>query len=155
MTYLPLDILHKVDRMTMARSLEARPPLLDHHLVEAVFSLPSSYKLRGQRQKHVFKEALRGLVPDEILQRGKWGFGVPIRGWFRGPLKGPVMQVLDDARTRTRGLWEPRFAASLVDEHLRGRRDQSVRLWALVMLELWCRRVLDAPARLEEMRRYA
>jgi hypothetical protein len=65
------------------------------------------------------------------------------------------MQVLDDARTRTRGLWEPRFAASLVDEHLRGRRDQSVRLWALVMLELWCRRVLDAPARLEEMRRYA
>jgi asparagine synthase (glutamine-hydrolysing) len=153
MTYLPLDILHKVDRMTMARSLEARPPLLDHHLVEAVFSLPSPLKLHGRRQKHVFKEALRGLVPDEILNRGKWGFGVPIRAWFRGPLRDPVMQVLDDPRTRARGLWEPRVAASLVDEHTRGRRDQSVRLWALVMLELWCRRVLDAPAMQE--RRYA
>jgi asparagine synthase (glutamine-hydrolysing) len=150
MTYLPLDILHKVDRMTMARSLEARPPLLDHHLVEAVFSLPSSYKLRGKRQKHIFKEALRGLVPEQILQRGKWGFGVPIRRWFRGPLREPVLDVLEDPRTRARGLWEPRFAASLLDEHTRGRRDQSVRLWALVMLELWCRRVLDAPASQKE-----
>jgi asparagine synthase (glutamine-hydrolysing) len=146
MTYLPLDILHKVDRMTMACSLEARPPLLDHHLVEAVFSLPSSFKIRDGRQKHIFKESLRGLCPDAILSRGKWGFGVPIFRWFRGPLRQPVADVLDDRRTRERGLMRPGFVRTLIDEHDSGRRDQSLRLWALVMLELWCRRVLDAPA---------
>jgi asparagine synthase (glutamine-hydrolysing) len=143
MTYLPLDILTKVDRMTMACSLEARPPLLDHHLAEAVFALPSSLKLRGSRQKHVLKEAMRGLVPDAILERGKWGFGVPIYRWFRGPLRDQVIDVLEDPRTRRRGLWNPRFVRALVDEHLSSRRDQSVRMWALVMLELWCRRNLD------------
>jgi asparagine synthase (glutamine-hydrolysing) len=146
MTYLPLDILHKVDRMTMACSLEARPPLLDHHLVEAVFAMPSSLKMRGARQKHVFKRAMEGLVPDEILSRGKWGFGVPIRRWFRGPLRDSVIEVLRDRKTLERGLWDARFVDALYDEHRRGRRDQSLRLWALVMLELWCRRVLDAPA---------
>jgi asparagine synthase (glutamine-hydrolysing) len=155
MTYLPLDILTKVDRMTMAHSLEARPPLLDHHLVEAVFSLPSSVKLRGQRQKHVLKEAMKGLVPEAILARGKWGFGVPIRRWFRGPLRDSVIDLLGDRKTRERGLTNPEFVRALIDEHLAGRRDQSVRMWALVMLELWCRRVIDAaPVRLEE-RAYA
>jgi asparagine synthase (glutamine-hydrolysing) len=148
MTYLPLDILHKVDRMTMAWSLEARPPLLDHHLVEAVFSLPSSFKLRAGRQKHIFKQAMRGLVPEAILDRGKWGFGVPIRRWFRGPLRDSVIEVLNDRRTVERGLWQPAFVDRLFQEHERGRRDQSLRLWALVMLELWCRRVLDPPVTL-------
>jgi asparagine synthase (glutamine-hydrolysing) len=146
MTYLPLDILTKVDRMTMASSLEARPPLLDHHLVEAVFALPSALKLDGRAQKLLLKRAATGLVPDEILTRRKWGFGVPIYRWFRGPLRLQVIDVLGDARTRQRGLTDARFVRALVDEHLSGRRDQSVRLWALVMLELWCRRVVDAPA---------
>src|SRR5207253_3513699 len=95
MTYLPLDILTKVDRMTMACSLEARPPLLDHRLVEAVFALPSRLKLDGGLQKVVMKQALRGRVPEAILARGKKGFGVPIRRWFRGPLQEPVRDVLD------------------------------------------------------------
>jgi asparagine synthase (glutamine-hydrolysing) len=146
MTYLPLDILTKVDRMTMACSLEARPPLLDHHLVEALFAMPSSLKLRENRQKHVFKRAMAGLVPQEILTRGKFGFGVPIERWFRGPLRAPVEELLADRRTRARGLWEPRFASRLCSEHARGRRDHSLQLWALVMLELWCRRFLDEPA---------
>jgi asparagine synthase (glutamine-hydrolysing) len=155
MTYLPLDILTKVDRMTMAHSLEARPPLLDHHLVEAVFSLPSSLKLRGARQKHVLKEAMKGLVPDEILNRGKWGFGVPIRRWFRGPLRDSVIEVLCDRKTRERGLTHHPFVRALIEEHLSGRRDQSVRMWALVMLELWCRRVIDPPLAHLEERAYA
>jgi asparagine synthase (glutamine-hydrolysing) len=142
-TYLPLDILTKVDRMTMAHSLEARPPLLDHHLVEAVFALPSAYKLRGAAQKAVLKRAVAGLVPASILERPKRGFGVPIRAWFRGPLRDAVVDVLTDSRTRARGWLEPRFVRALCDEHRVGRRDQSVRMWGLLMLELWCRRFLD------------
>jgi asparagine synthase (glutamine-hydrolysing) len=143
MTYLPLDILTKVDRMTMACSLEARPPLLDHRLVEAVFALPSRFKLDGGVQKLIMKKAVRDLVPNAILTRRKRGFGVPIRAWFRGPLRDAVIDVLDDSRTRARGLFEPRTVRALIDEHLRGRRDQSVRLWGLLVFELWCRRFLD------------
>jgi asparagine synthase (glutamine-hydrolysing) len=157
MTYLPLDILTKVDRMTMAHSLEARPPLLDHHLVEAVFALPSSLKLAGTTQKAVLKRAMAGLVPRPILDRRKWGFGVPIRRWFRGPLRDPAVAVLTDERTRTRGHLDPAFVRALCKEHLSGRRDQSVRMWGLVMLELWCRRFLDAApaARAAEVRAHA
>ncbi|HZS36399.1 MAG TPA: asparagine synthase (glutamine-hydrolyzing) [Polyangia bacterium] len=143
MTYLPLDILTKVDRMTMAHSLEARPPLLDHHLVEAVFALPSAHKLSGVTQKAVLKRAVADLVPQSILARPKRGFGVPIRAWFRGPLKDAVVDVLTDSRTRARGWLEPRFVRALCEEHFSGRRDQSVRMWGLLMLELWCRRFLD------------
>jgi asparagine synthase (glutamine-hydrolysing) len=146
MTYLPLDILTKVDRMTMAHSLEARPPLLDHHLVEAVFALPSSLKLSHGRQKLVLKRAVADLVPPAILDRPKRGFGVPIRRWFRGPLRDAMVAVLTDERTRTRGHLDARFVRVLVDEHLSGRRDQSVRMWGLAMLEMWCRRFLDAAA---------
>jgi asparagine synthase (glutamine-hydrolysing) len=154
LTYLPLDILTKVDRMTMAHSLEARPPLLDHHLVEAVFALPSALKVSGSEQKAVLKRAMAGRVPPEILARRKMGFGVPIRRWFRGPLRDAVVDLLTDARTRARGHLEPRMVDALIDEHLSGRRDQSVRMWALVMLELWCRRFLDsAPARAAAPRR--
>src|SRR5262249_13665253 len=90
-TYLPLDILTKVDRMTRAHSLEARPPLTDHHLVEAVFALPSRFKLDGDTQKAVLKRAVADLVPRAILARPKRGFGVPIRRWFRGPLRDAVV----------------------------------------------------------------
>jgi asparagine synthase (glutamine-hydrolysing) len=145
MTYLPLDILTKVDRMTMACSLEARPPLLDHHLVEAAFTLPSAHKLHGATQKAVMKRAVADLLPREILERPKRGFGVPINAWFRGPLKDPVIQLLTDARAQSRGWLEPKTVRELCDEHTRGRRDQSVRMWSLMMLEQWCRRFLDAP----------
>jgi asparagine synthase (glutamine-hydrolysing) len=143
MTYLPLDILTKVDRMTMAHSLEARPPLLDHRLVEAAFALPSRLKLEGATRKAVLKRAVADLVPPSIVARPKRGFGVPIRGWFRGPLRDAVVDVLTDSRTRARGWLEPRFVRALCEEHRSGRRDQSVRMWGLLMLELWCRRFLD------------
>jgi asparagine synthase (glutamine-hydrolysing) len=153
MTYLPLDILTKVDRMTMAHSLEARPPLLDHHLAEAVFALPSSLKLRDGEQKWVLKRAVADRVPPEILTRPKKGFGVPIRRWFRGPLREPLIALFNDERTRARGLWEPRMAGALLDEHMSGRRDQSVRLWSLLVLERWCRQFLDGTARTSQPER--
>jgi asparagine synthase (glutamine-hydrolysing) len=146
-TYLPLDILTKVDRMTMACSLEARPPLLDHHLVEAVFAMPSALKLEGAAQKRVMKRAVSDLVPRPILAREKQGFGVPIRKWFRGPLREALADVLTDGRSRARGWLQPTAVRALLDEHLSGRRDQSVRLWSLLMLELWSRRFLDQPGR--------
>jgi asparagine synthase (glutamine-hydrolysing) len=143
MTYLPLDILTKVDRMTMAHSLEARPPLCDHVLVERVFSLPSPLKLDGRAAKAVLKRAVADLLPPAILRRPKRGFGVPIRHWFRGPLREPVEALLTDRRAAERGWVSPAVVRALLDEHQRGRRDQSLRLWALMMLELWCRRFLD------------
>ncbi len=146
MTYLPLDILTKVDRMTMAHSLEVRPPLCDHHLVEAVFALPSSLKISGTTQKAILKRAVADLVPRAVLERKKRGFGVPIGRWFRGPLREAVIDVLTSERARARGWLEPRAIRALIDEHLSGRRDQSVRMWALLMLELWSRRYLDAAA---------
>jgi asparagine synthase (glutamine-hydrolysing) len=155
MTYLPLDILTKVDRMTMACSLEARPPLLDHHLVEAVFAMPSRLKLRGATQKAVLRQAVADLVPREVLERPKRGFGVPIRRWFRGPLRDAVADVLTSQRARERGLFDARFVRALLDEHRRGRRDQSVRLWGLLMLERWCARFVDAPAAPAEERAHA
>jgi asparagine synthase (glutamine-hydrolysing) len=143
-TYLPLDILTKVDRMTMAHSLEARPPLLDHTLVERIFPLPSELKIdRRGTQKAIFKRAVADLLPLEIVHRPKRGFGVPIRQWFRGPLRDPVEELLTEKRTRERGWLDAVAVRALLDEHQRGRRDQSLRLWSLLMLELWSRNFLD------------
>jgi asparagine synthase (glutamine-hydrolysing) len=142
---LPLDILTKVDRATMACSLEARPVFLDHRVVEAAFRLPSGLKLHGRMRKRVLKRAFSDLVPRAILARQKRGFGVPIARWFRGPLAREVTAILSEPRARARGLVDPRVVAQLLQRHVAGRSDESLRLWALVMLELWCRRVLDAP----------
>jgi asparagine synthase (glutamine-hydrolysing) len=145
MTYLPLDILTKVDRMSMAHSLEVRPPLLDTALVEVVAAMPSAWKIAAGEQKRLLKRAVADLVPAEILGRKKRGFGVPIRHWFRGPLREAVAGVLTDRRTRTRGLIEPAAIISLLDRHASGRRDLSLQLWSLLVLELWLRMTLDAP----------
>jgi asparagine synthase (glutamine-hydrolysing) len=143
-TYLPLDILTKVDRMTMARSLEARPPLLDHKLVEHAFKLPTRLKLAADgTQKAILKRAVADLLPPEILSRPKKGFGVPIDKWFRGPLAAPAEALLTDKRTMERGWLEPSTVRAIVDEHFRGRRDHALPMWSLMMLELWCRRFLD------------
>jgi asparagine synthase (glutamine-hydrolysing) len=145
-TYLPLDILTKVDRMSMAHSLEVRPPLLDTPLVEAVAAMPSAWKVAAGEQKILLKRAVERWLPREIIDRPKRGFGVPIRHWFRGALRGDARAVLDDRRTRERGLLDPRAVVALLDEHASGRRDQSLRIWALLVLELWLRAFLDAPA---------
>ena len=142
-TYLPGDILTKVDRMSMAVSLEARAPLLDHKLIEFAARLPPHLKLSGRETKHVFKRALEGIVPGEILHRPKQGFGVPIDRWINRQLRGRTRETLTEPRTRQRGYVEPGYVAALLDEHERGRRDHSTQLWALFMLELWHRAFVD------------
>jgi asparagine synthase (glutamine-hydrolysing) len=138
-TYLPGDIMTKVDRMSMAVSLEARAPLLDHKLIDFVTKIPASLKLKGNQTKHIMKRAVTGLVPDEILYRPKQGFGVPVQEWINQQLKQRIVDTLTDTRTRQRGYVDTKYLDVLLDEHWRGRRDHSAQLWSLLMLELWHR----------------
>ncbi len=142
-TYLPSDILTKVDRMTMATSLEARVPLLDHELIEFVQTIPASLKLKGTTTKYIFKKALEGIVPNEILYREKQGFGVPIGDWINSQLKDRIHGILSEKRTIERGYFEPKYIQILLDEHASKRRDNSHALWILWMLELWHRKFVD------------
>ena len=143
-TYLPGDILTKVDRMSMAVSLEARVPLLDHKLIEFVTRMPASLKMRGLESKYIFKRAIKDIVPDEILNRPKQGFGVPIGAWINDQLRERMHDTLHDPLTRSRGYFRPEYINLLFDEHHRGRRDHSYALWTILMFELWCRIFLDS-----------
>jgi asparagine synthase (glutamine-hydrolysing) len=142
-TYLPADILTKVDRMSMAASLEARVPLLDHELIEFVTQIPSSLKMKGFETKYIFKKAMEGIVPPEILYREKQGFGVPIEEWINNELRARIHETLLERRTLERGYFEKSYIETLLDEHSKRRRDHSHALWILWMLELWHRRFLD------------
>jgi asparagine synthase (glutamine-hydrolysing) len=144
-TYLPGDILTKVDRASMAHALEVRAPFLDYELVQWAASLPAHQKLRGNEGKYVLKKALEPLVPNELLYRKKMGFAVPLDRWFRGPLRERVRQeVLEGALAQT-GMFEMRELERLVNLHQAGVRDYSPILWALMMFDGSCRRVLDMP----------
>jgi asparagine synthase (glutamine-hydrolysing) len=129
--------------MSMAVSLEARAPLLDHKLIDFVTRIPSSLKLAGLETKHILKTAVKDLVPAEILHRPKQGFGVPIQEWINQQLRSRIRETLSESRTRQRGYVDSHYVDVLLDEHERGRRDHSMALWALVMLELWHRRFVD------------
>jgi asparagine synthase (glutamine-hydrolysing) len=142
-TYLPGDILTKVDRMSMAVSLEARVPLLDHKLIEFVTRIPASMKLAGFETKHLFKQAIADLVPAEIINRPKQGFGVPIQQWINQQLRQRIRDTLNDPRTLQRGYVTREYVELLLDEHERGRRDHAMALWSLLMLELWHRQYVD------------
>ncbi|MFZ1699210.1 MAG: asparagine synthase (glutamine-hydrolyzing) [Pyrinomonadaceae bacterium] len=142
-TYLPSDILTKVDRMSMASSLETRSPLLDHRLIEYVTRIPSHLKLKGRETKYIFKKAIANLVPNDILHREKQGFGVPLSEWINQQLKERIIGDLSDRRSIERGYFDPKYVNLLIGEHARGRRDHSHALWTLWMLELWHRRYLD------------
>jgi asparagine synthase (glutamine-hydrolysing) len=133
----------KVDRMSMAHSLEAREPLLDHKLIEFVAQIPASLKLRGLEAKSILKRAVRGLVPDEIIDRKKQGFDVPILKWFKEDLRDLLCDTLTSSRARQRGYFNPGAVEAILDEHLRGRRDNSRHLWGLLTLELWHQSFID------------
>ena len=149
-TYLPGDILAKVDRTSMAVSLEARAPLLDHKLIEFVGQMPAKLKLSGLESKHLLKKAVADLVPHEILNRPKQGFGVPIQDWINRQLRSRIRESLTEPRSQQRGYVEPGYINVLLNEHERGRRDHSDGLWALFMLELWHRQFIDQPANLTQ-----
>ena len=135
--YLENDILVKLDRASMMASLEGRVPLLNNDFVEYATRLPLDLKLRGLRSKFLFKRALRGILPDSILRRPKKGFGIPVAHWFRGPLKEQLLSVLSPERIARKGFFEPAAVAGLIDDHLKGRRDNRKQLWTLFVFDLW------------------
>jgi asparagine synthase (glutamine-hydrolysing) len=143
MTYLPNDLLVKVDIATMAVSLEARSPFLDHQVIEFAASLPQNLKLRRLTTKYLLKKVLRKLLPSENLNRRKMGFGVPIGHWFRGKMQPFLCEVILSDKALRRGLFKPEAVRQLVELHTRGERDYSHQLWTLLMLELWFNRFID------------
>ena len=144
--YLPLDILTKVDRMSMAHSIETRVPLLDHKLVEFAATIPPGMSLRGGTTKYVLKEAMRGILPDEIIDRPKHGFAVPLGYWFRGKLGAYVRDLLLGETALRRGIFNASYINELVAQHDRG-RNLDLQLWTLISFELWARVFLDRKAR--------
>jgi asparagine synthase (glutamine-hydrolysing) len=142
-TYLVDDILTKVDRMSMAVSLEAREPLLDHKLVEFAAAVPTSLKLRNGRSKYLLRRLLERRMPRAIVDRPKHGFDAPTGEWLRGPLAGMVDSLLLDGRLRDRGIFNDHVVARLWHQQRDGTADHRHRLWSLVMLELWFRRFVD------------
>ncbi|MEQ1763830.1 MAG: asparagine synthase (glutamine-hydrolyzing) [Pyrinomonadaceae bacterium] len=143
MTYLPNDLLVKVDIASMANSLEARSPFLDHKVIEFAASLPESLKMSGVETKSFLKKVAATLVPREAIYRRKMGFGVPVGKWFRGEMKGFVRELLLSEASMKRGIIKPEMLRKYVDEHTGGGRDHSFRIWALLMLELWYQRFID------------
>jgi asparagine synthase (glutamine-hydrolysing) len=138
-TYLPGDLLPKADIASMAHSLELRSPLLDHEVLELGVSFPSGGKA-------ALRDAFADVLPPEIRSRGKLGFGVPLARWFRQELREFARDVLLDERARRRGQLRPAAVERLLDEHASGRADHGHRLWCLLMLELWQRAHVEAPA---------
>jgi len=138
-TYLPGDILTKVDRASMAHALEVRVPILDHEFVEWVSGLPPELKLKGSEGKYIFKKSLEPHLPNDVLYRDKMGFAVPIASWFKGPLKERVRESLTSERLGDTGYFDMSYVKRLVDEHQSGQREHSAALWSLLMFESFLR----------------
>ena len=141
-TYL-VELLMKQDQMSMATSIESRVPFLDHKLVEYAAALPDDWKLQGWTTKRVLREAMKGLLPESILNRPKMGFPVPFAGWTRGAWNRVLREVLLDRRSRERGLIDPMAVDRLLRDHRMGRTEGGDRLWTLLNLELWHRTFID------------
>jgi asparagine synthase (glutamine-hydrolysing) len=144
-TYLPDDLLIKADRASMAASLEARSPFLDHKLVELAARIPSNLKLRGTTTKHILKVAAAGLLPDDIIHRQKHGFGVPVGRWFREDLRAYARDVLLDPSALARGYFRESTVRQLLDEHTSGQRNYGQQIWTLLTFEWWHRLFIDPP----------
>ncbi len=151
-TYLPDDLMVKVDVASMAHGLESRSPLLDHVFMEWAAELPEQLKLARGETKALFKSAMEPYLPNELLYRPKMGFGCPIDHWFRSELKELAYDVLLSRRARERRLFRPDYVRCLLDEHCTLTRDHHTRLWALLMLELWFQMWIDSPAPPEVLR---
>lgn len=134
-TYLPGDILTKVDRASMAHALEVREPLLDHPMLEWLSGLPEDFKLRGQEGKYVLKKALEPYLPDSILYRPKMGFAVPLANWFRGPLRKKLHSTVMGSRLAETGYLNPDFLKQMLEQHDSGLRDHSTPLWSVLMFD--------------------
>jgi asparagine synthase (glutamine-hydrolysing) len=140
--YLEGDILVKVDRASMANSLEVRVPLLNRLLVEYAAQLPHSFKLHGLTTKFLLRQALQGILPDSILKRGKKGFNAPVARWLAGPLKPLLEELLGPSRLKQQGLFNPDYVAALIKEHQARYRDHRKLLWTLLAFQMWYERWL-------------
>ncbi len=138
--YLPDDILYKTDRMSMAHSLEVRPPFLDPRIVDFAASLPSNLKVRGFRQKFILRELMRDKLPAAVLNRKKTGFDIPTHDWFRGPLRGLLMDTLTEEAIESTRIFRPRAIHSLIRDHMERRTNVGYHLWGLLTLFLWMKR---------------
>ena len=148
-TYLVGDINTKVDRASMASSLEVREPLMDHPLVEWLATLPTELKVRDGEGKYLLKKAMEPLLPRDILYRKKMGFAVPLQRWFRGPLKGRVREAVLGSRLGDTGVFNRKYLEQLVNQHEAGARDYSAPLWSLLMFDAFLKNTV-----LEDDRRY-
>src|SRR5689334_5123208 len=147
--YLAEDILTKVDRASMAVSLEVRAPFLDHRVAEFAASLPRNYKLRGLKTKYILKKAVRDMLPAFVTRRGKKGFGVPVAEWLKVKLRPLARDLLSPERVRRAGVFNPAYVARLQDEHERGVANHRKLLWTLLMFELWHESFVETPRRIE------
>jgi asparagine synthase (glutamine-hydrolysing) len=147
--YLAEDILTKVDRASMAVSLEVRAPFLDPRVAEFAASLPSNYKLRRHKTKYILKKAVDELLPRFVTRRGKKGFGVPVAEWLKVKLRPLARDLLSPERVRRAGVFNPEFVSRLQDEHERGVANHRKLLWTLLMFELWHESFVETPRRIE------
>jgi asparagine synthase (glutamine-hydrolysing) len=138
--YLPDDILYKTDRMSMAHSLEVRPPFLDHRIVEFAASLPEGFKIRGITQKFILKELMRNKLPRAVTKRPKVGFDIPAHDWFRGALRNLLLDTITPAAVKATGIFELRAIQGLIRDHMERRINAGYHLWGLLTLFLWMRR---------------
>jgi asparagine synthase (glutamine-hydrolysing) len=144
--YLPDDILYKCDRMSMAHSLEVRPPFLDHRIVEFAGRMPSDMKVRGRTTKYILRALVKDKLPPSILQRRKEGLDIPAHGWLRGPLRPLVEDALGRESVRNAGLFSPLVIESLKQRHFSRQENLGYHLWGLITLHLWMRRWNIEPA---------
>jgi asparagine synthase (glutamine-hydrolysing) len=146
-TFLPFNLLAYGDRMSMAHSLEVRLPFTDHKLVEFAMRLPAHMKLRGRESKYLLRRAVGPLLPPEILTRAKLGLNPPLGLWLRGELVPLLDRYLSPRAVAQRGWFDPQAVGQILADFRAGRRDYSLHLWSLLVLEQWCQRYLDrAPA---------
>lgn len=144
-TYLPCLNLTYMDKMSMAHSIEVRVPYMDRRLVEFAAGIPVNEKIRGFRRKHVLKEAMKGILPQEIIDRKKAGFTAPIRSWLVGDLKEMTLDLLSPSRLRSRGYFHPEAVQTILEENSSGREDNNYKIWLLLTLELWMQAFIDKP----------
>jgi len=142
-TYLPNDVLVKVDRCSMINSLEVRAPFLDYRFVEFVNTIPSKFKLKGRDSKYILKKSAEKILPKEIIKKPKQGFNIPLKEWFKDELNEFSKQILFDKRLSKRGIFNEKYIKKIFENHIKNKGDYSSNLWSLLKLELWFRRFVD------------